>query len=120
MYPNRFCAIYAIFVGVMMGAMWTVFLLTGQVPELETAFWSIALHLAAEFATALILIIGGSAALARRPWAGSLLLFGLGMLIYTLIQSPGYYIELGQPAFVAMFAALAVPAVLCATRLIRR
>lgn len=111
---------YAIPVGFLMVAMWTAFLLTGQVPELETEPWSIALHLAAEFATGLALLISGYGLLRARPWAQRSILLALGMLLYTLIQSPGYYAQLGQLTFVAMFVVLALPALYLAAGLIRR
>jgi hypothetical protein len=40
------------------------------------------------------------------------------MLVYTVIHSSGYYMQRGQPAFVAMFAVLGVVAVVFAARLV--
>jgi hypothetical protein len=40
----------------------------------------------------------------RAGWAGRTDIFASGMLVYTLIQSPGYYLERNSLAFVAMFA----------------
>jgi hypothetical protein len=106
--PARRAAWYAIAVGVLMGGMWLVFVLTGQVPELATEPWSIGMHLAAEFLTALVLVASGVGLLRARWWGERLYLVGMGMLFYTLVQSPGYYLERGEPVFVAMFALLAV------------
>jgi hypothetical protein len=75
------------------------------------------MHLAADFTTAILLVIAGVALLRRARWARPLMFFALGMLVYTVIQSPGYYMQLGQPAFVAMFAVLGVLAVFFAARL---
>ena len=116
---RKVAAGYAILVGFLMMAMWTVFLLTGQVPELQTEPWSIALHLVAEFATGLALLISGYGLLQERAWAQRTILLALGMLLYTLIQSPGYYAQLGQFGFVAMFVILALPAAYLAARFIR-
>lgn len=117
---RKLAAGYAILVGFLMITMWTALLLGGQVPELQTEPWSIALHLVAEFATALALITSGYGLLRARAWAQRSILLALGMLLYTLIQSPGYYAQLGQFSFVAMFVILALPALYLGATFIRR
>ncbi len=72
----------------------------------------IALHLAAEAATALLLIVAGVGLLREVAWAPSLYLVAGGMLLYTLIVSPGYFAQRGEWAPVAMFAVLLVGALL--------
>jgi hypothetical protein len=115
----KFPAWYGIGVGVLMIAQWAFSILAGGVPELESAPWEIAFHLAAEMSTAVMLIIGGIAAL--RPMTGSrqVLLLGLGMVIYSEIVSPGYFAQLNQWAFVAMFAVLLFGAALAAAQLMK-
>jgi hypothetical protein len=102
----KFAAWFGIIVGALMLAMWTFFLGTGQVPELVTEPYRIALHLAGEFATAIALIIAGIALLKNTNWGRSLYFVAAGMLLYTLIVSPGYYAQQGQWAFVGMFVLL--------------
>ena len=87
-------------------SMWTMFVLTGQVPELQTEPARIIMHLAAEFTTAFSLIIGGFGLLTEKNWSKQFHQFSLGMLMYTLIVSPGYYLQLGDVAMVGMFAAM--------------
>ncbi len=99
-------ALYAVCVGALMILMWAPFILTGQVPELASRPAAIGLHLAAEAATAVALMAGGAACLARRRWGPPILLFALGMLAYALIVSPGYYLEAGQGGFAVMFGFL--------------
>jgi len=95
---------YSIFIGLSMFGMWSMFWITGNIPELETEPIRIVMHLAAEFVTAVLLIVGGIALL--RGWRYGINLFqvSMGMLIYTLIQSPGYFAEQGEFVFVVMFA----------------
>ena len=107
----KFAAWYGIIVGFIMIAQWIFFLTTGSVPELQTEPWRIALHLAAECTTALMLIVSGIAALKSAAWGRKVLLVGLGMVIYSEIVSPGYFAQLGQWALVAMFAVLLFGAV---------
>lgn len=97
---------YAILVGSLMIAQWTISILSGGVPEFQTEPWRIGFHLAAEFSTALLLVMGGVATLKSLTWGKQILLVSLGMVIYSEIVSPGYFAQQSQWAFVAMFAAL--------------
>lgn len=115
----KLSAWYGIIVGFIMIAQWIFFLITGSVPELQTETWRIALHLAAEFTTALMLIVSGIASLKSVTWGKKILLVGLGMVIYSEIVSPGYFAQLGQWALVAMFAVLLFGAVFGVMRLLQ-
>jgi hypothetical protein len=102
----KFAGVFAIFVGLMMAVQWSLFLLAGQVPEVQSEPIRLAFHLAAEFATALGLIACGIGLLRRTAWAvKGFLVFG-GMLLYSVIVSPGYFAQQGQWIFVGMFAIL--------------
>ena len=102
----KFAGWYGTIVGLLMCGQWSVFLATGQVPELRTEPFRIYFHLAAEFATAASLLVGAIALLKKRTWAAPVYLFAVGMLFYSVIASPGYFAQQGQWAFVAMFAVL--------------
>ena len=102
----KFPAWYGILVGSLMIVEWTFSLYAGGVPELRTAPWEIAFHLAAEFSTAILLIVGGVAMLRFIPWSRTVLLLGLGMVMYSEIVSPGYFAQREQWPFMVMFAAL--------------
>lgn len=115
----KFSAWYGILVGFLMIVQWSFSILSGGVPEFQSAPWEIAFHLAAEFFTALMLIIGGIAALRSLSWAKQVLLVGLGMVIYSEIVSPGYFAQLGQWPLVALFATLLFGATVSATQLLR-
>ena len=105
---RRAAAIYAIVVGVLMFGQWAMFIATGNVPELQTEPIRIAFHLAGEFTTAALLVVGGVGLLAVKKWGYHVFLLALGMLLYTIIVSPGYFGQLGQWVFVVMFAVLVV------------
>jgi hypothetical protein len=115
----RFVGWFSFIVGVMMFAQWAFFLLTGQVPELQTEPYRIWFHLAAEAAAALALIVSGVGLLRRLTWARPVMLVALGMLIYTVIQSPGYFAQQGVWALVGMFAVLLVLALFSVRRVIQ-
>jgi hypothetical protein len=114
----KFPAWYGITVGSLMIVQWSVSILTGGVPEFQTAPWAIAFHLAAEFSTALVLIVGGMAALKSKAWARQVLMLGLGMVIYSEIVSPGYFAQRNEWLPVAIFVLLLLGAVWGATILL--
>jgi len=103
---RRITAAYGIIVGVMMIAQWTGFVIMGQVEELESEPTRIAFHLAAEFGTAIALIIGSVSLAKRLSWGYPAFLVSQGMLAYTIIISPGYFAQDGEMLFVGMFVVL--------------
>ncbi len=98
--------IFGILIGCMMMGQWAMFILTGQVPEIQTAPISIGFHLAAEIATALGLVISGIAILKHLSWGKISLLVANGLLIYSVLASPGYFAQSGQWEMVIMFAVI--------------
>ena len=116
----KYSAWYGILVGFFMIAQWMFSIVTGGVPEFETTPWEIGFHLAAEFSTALMLLVGGIAALKLKKWSRQVLLVGLGMVIYSEIVSPGYFAEQSQWAPVAMFAILLLGAAFAVWFLIKQ
>ncbi len=102
----KFTAWFCLIVGLFIFISWFFFLVTGQVPELATEPYAIAAHLLAEAATAVVLIVAGVGLLRQRSWASPVALVGLGMLIYTVINSSGYFAELGDWPPVFVFALL--------------
>lgn len=109
---KKYASIYSIFIGISMIGMWIMFYLNGQIPELNSEPIRIGMHLTAEFTTALLLIIGGIGLLKNWSKAIYIFQFSMGMLIYTLIQSPGYYAQRGDIIFVAMFAVFIILAII--------
>jgi len=102
----RFAGIFAILVGLLLLGQWVFSLASGRVPELETAPLAIGFHLAAEILTALALILSGLALLKKRPWGRTLFFVAGGMVLYSVINSPGYFAQRGQWPMVGMFAVL--------------
>lgn len=111
MQNNRFTAYFSIAVGTMMGAQWIFFLATGSVPELVSAPLAIAFHLAAEGTTAVLLIVTGIGLLRGWRWAMPANLLAIGMLVYAMINSAGYFAEQAEWGMVAMFALLLLLAI---------
>jgi len=112
----RFASVFCIGVGLLMAGQWSFFLATGNVPELRTEPVEIGLHLAAELVTAVLLVAGGVGVWREAGWGRSLVLFALGMVAYTEVQSPGYFAARGVWPIVAMFAVLLVGTVVAALK----
>ena len=94
-------------VGVLMAAQWLFFLATGSVAELQSAPRAIAFHLAAESVTAVLLVVAGVGLVRGGGGVGeSVGLIASGALLYTVINSAGYFAERGEWAMVAMFGGM--------------
>ncbi len=102
----RFAGIFALVVGILMFGQWALSLATGRVPELQTAPLAMGFHLAAEILTALALLLSGLALLKKRRWGRTLFFVAGGMVLYSVINSPGYFAQRGQWPVVGMFAVL--------------
>ena len=116
----KFPAYYGIGVGTLIILQWIYFLITGSVPEFQTTPWAISFHMVAELILALVLLVSGIATLCLNPWGEKALLVALGMAIYSEINSPGYFAQLGQWVLVGMFAVLLLGATIAATMILNR
>jgi hypothetical protein len=96
---------YCIAVGVVMIGWWGLDIRGGALRRPDRAPAEIGLHLVAEMLTAVVLIAGGVTLLTADSVTAALI--GLGMLLYTVIQSPGYFLARHEPGPVVMFAVLA-------------
>jgi hypothetical protein len=101
-----FVSIYAILVGIGMIGQWSFSLATKRVPELKTEPFRIAFHLAGEFLTAIASIAGGLGLLTSAPWGRPTYLVSVGMLLYTVVVSPGYFAQKREWPMVVVFAVL--------------
>jgi hypothetical protein len=102
----QYTAIFSILVGVLMIGQWTFSLASRKVPEIVTETRAIIFHLAAEFLTAAVLMVAGIALLAQSLLGYPLALLALGMLVYTSINSAGYFAQRGQWLMVMMFGGI--------------
>jgi len=111
---NDLVALFSIAVGIGVLGMWTVSLVRHQVPELATKPWEIRTHITAETIMAVTAVAGGVSTLLDLPQGPAILMFGLGMIVYSIINSSGYYLQRRQPVPVVMFAVLLALVVLAA------
>ncbi len=98
-------SVYSLIVGLFMIIFWAALIVTNQILPEEIP-WAISFHLAGEFATAVLLIVSAVGLLQSKKWARILSPFALGMLLYTVIVSPGYYAQQGNFSMVLMFIIL--------------
>lgn len=116
----RLVAWFQIVVGVSVLGLWSVLLLGGQVPEVQAGQVDIWFHLAAELTMAGLLVVAGVAVVRRSRRATGLSAVALGLLGYSVLNSPGYYAERGDWAMVAMFAVLVLAVAASLVRLLGR
>lgn len=105
-------SVYSVTMGVAIFLFWSVAWIVGAIPDLLIKPWEMAMHLTAEFTTAVLLTVSGLGLWFGRSWALRLNIFASGMLVYSLIQTPGYYLQRNAMIFVLMFAVTFLIAVL--------
>ncbi len=98
---------YCIVVGVLLAVWWANDLRRGAWNRGDRTHGELGLHLAAEFVTAGLLIASGAAWLVAGSGANAAVAAGLGMLLYTVIASPGYFLARRELPAVGMFGVLA-------------
>lgn len=111
-------AVYSIFVGISIFSLWGMLFVTGQIEELTTKPIDISFHLANEFITAILLMLGGYALWRRRNWAVKVHMLSLGSLFYSLLTANGYYTQKGGLPMTIMFSILTLFTVVLAVSLI--
>lgn len=114
----QFPIVFAFVVGLGMIGQWGLSAVRGQIPEIKTEPIRISFHLAAEFTTALALLAGALGLFLETDWARDLYLVAAGMLLYTAIVSPGYFVQQGQKGWLIVFGILLVLDVLSILKVI--
>ena len=109
-----FASIFTIIVGVAMIAQWSINIIGNRIPRLEDdpvsgrGLFDMIFHWAAEFITAFVLIAAGIGLIIESSWGNSAFLIGIGMLIYTAINSPGFFAQQRKWPTVGMFAVILI------------
>ncbi|UCE98016.1 MAG: hypothetical protein JSV74_01425 [Dehalococcoidia bacterium] len=113
-----FASVYAITVGVAIISQWTISLVKKQVPGptagtvIGRGSTEMRFHYVAEILTAIVLITAGIGLLIDNSWGLATYLIGIGMLIYTVINSPGYFAQQRQWSIVGLFIVLLILAII--------
>ena len=102
---NAFVSAYAVVVGTFMLSFLGLLVARGQA-GLDRRPWDMGFHLAAEFATAFLLTASGLGGLLGWPDIIVLGPAAFGMLLYSTVNSPGFYAGTGNRPMVAMFIVL--------------
>ncbi len=102
-----FSSLFSIVVGLGIAFYWILAWRTKQIPELQTERVRVLFHIAAEMLTGFGLIFSGMALLWQLDIAGPVFCFFSGMLLYTVIASPGYFAQQRQFVWLFIFAGIA-------------
>ncbi len=95
--------IYAIIIGIGIIGLWTMLYLTKQIPELKSEPIAIRFHLTAEITMGILSLISGILLLIGIAWAPYVFITSMGLVIYAVINSAGYYAQKKQWPFLVMF-----------------
>jgi len=77
--------------------------LTKQIPELKTEPVAITFHITAEFFMGILSLISGIFLFIGFSWAPYFFILAMGLVIYAVINSAGYYGQRKQWLIVIMF-----------------
>jgi len=102
---NRIIGGYTIFIGILVIAMW-IMILNG--PAISEGKTELGFHLFSEFLMAIICIVSGLRLFVNKPGAKILNVCGLGMVIYSVLNTAGYYGEKGETAMLLVFIILTI------------
>jgi len=104
--------IYATLLGIGIIGLWTMLVLTKQVPELTSEPVAIKFHITAEITMGILSLVSGILLLAGLSWAPYLFILAMGLVIYAVINSSGYYGQRKQWLFVIMFGIILITSVI--------
>ncbi len=101
---------FELLVGTGILGFWAVALATARVPEIGHGDRAIWFHILAELVIGVALVAGGVALLAvsGESWTRALAAAAAGGMVYSAINSPGYYAREGSWGIVAAFAVLSL------------
>ncbi|MFX0059528.1 MAG: hypothetical protein ACFE8J_14620 [Candidatus Heimdallarchaeota archaeon] len=103
--------IYAILIGIGIIGLWIMLLRTKQVPELNTEPVAIKFHITAEMIMGIIALMSGIFLLIGLSWANYFFILAMGLVIYAVINSAGYYGQRKQWSFVIMFGIILIASI---------
>jgi hypothetical protein len=83
--------IFAIIIGVGIIGLWLMLYLTNQIPELETETVAIKFHITVEMTMGVLSLLSGIFHLIGFSWASYFFILAMGLVIYAVINSAGYY-----------------------------
>ncbi|MFW9827720.1 MAG: hypothetical protein ACFFEY_09015 [Candidatus Thorarchaeota archaeon] len=98
--------IYAIVIGLGIIGLWLIMYLTNQIPELKTEPVAIKFHITAEMIMGILSLLSGIFLLVGLFWAPYFFILAMGLVIYAVINSAGYYGQKKQWLFVIMFGVI--------------
>lgn len=102
----RVVAAYQFTVGTAVVAWWLVMLPAGAVPQVAAGDRAIWFHVVAEGLMAGLLIMGGLLLWRDHRRARMTSALALGSLLYSSVNSAGYFVDKGEWAMVGMFGVL--------------
>jgi len=83
-----------------------------QVPELKSEPVAIKFHITAEITMGILSLVSGIFLLIGLSWAPYFFILAMGLVIYAVINSSGYYGQRKQWSFVIMFGIILITSVI--------
>ena len=109
-----FASVYVITVGVAIIGYWILLFLKKQnlnkqkAAVINRGLIETRLHVTAELVVAVLLLIAGVSLLLKASWGQEIFLIAIGMLIYTSINSAGYFAQIRQRSMILIFVSVLI------------
>lgn len=104
---KKIISVYSILIGSSILILWSLLYLSDNIPELSSAPITIYFHISAESIMAILSILAGILLLKSRNTGYLVYLISSGAIIYSSVNSSGYYANLGKIGMVYMFGVIA-------------
>ncbi|MBY8979999.1 MAG: hypothetical protein KGD72_06395 [Candidatus Lokiarchaeota archaeon] len=98
-------------IGIGILGLWLLLYLTKQIPELNSEPVAIGFHITAETTMGVLALLSGIFLLIGLSWAPYFFVLSMGLVIYAVINSAGYYGQRKQWTFVIMFGIILIASV---------
>ncbi|SHI41394.1 hypothetical protein SAMN02745751_00291 [Dethiosulfatibacter aminovorans DSM 17477] len=105
---KKVISVYSIFLGASIILLWIMLFVSNNIPELSSSPLTIYFHITAESIMALISVSAGYLLLRNKNTGYTIFLIASGSIIYSVINSSGYYAHSGNMPMVYMFAVLLI------------
>lgn len=109
---KKYIGIFFLITGLSIIGLWIMLFITNQIPELQTNKVEILFHITIELIMAIFSIYTGFTIIKKHTFYKQMTMFTSGMLIYSIINSSGYYLNLINYPMLILFAIILVLVIL--------
>ena len=100
---KKIISIYYIVLGLGIISLWVMLYLSDQIVELQSNKIEILFHISIEVIMGILCILSGIVLLKHYKHKKEITILSSGMILYSVVNSSGYYAQLGNISMIIMF-----------------